>query len=80
MLSAGVAYSPSRGENKQDEEMGELSSSSYTDMLKIQLAHVPIRKSAQEEKELAERMARHEKVKPELVAATTHCGNSPKFT
>lgn len=66
------------GGEKPDEEMGE-SSTSYADTLRSRLAHAPIRKSSKKEQALAERLARHEKVEPELVAATTHLGQFTKI-
>ena len=47
---------------------------SYASMVKSRLAHAPVQRSPAEEKSVAEKLQRHERVEPELVAAAVHLG------
>ena len=43
-------------------------------MVKANLAHAPVKLTTEEGRSLAEKMQRHERVEPELVATATHLG------
>ena len=47
---------------------------SYASMVKANLAHAPVKLTKEEGRSLAEKLRRHERVKPELVATATHLG------
>ena len=47
---------------------------SYASTLKANLAHAPVKLTTEEGRTLAEKLRRHERVEPELVAAATHLG------
>ena len=47
---------------------------SYASTVKATLAHAPVKPTTEEERSLAEKLRRHERVEPELVAAATHLG------
>jgi hypothetical protein len=47
---------------------------SYASALKTHLAHAPVNPTKEEEQSIAERLRRHERVEPELVAAASHLG------
>ena len=45
---------------------------SYASTVKANLAHVPVKLTTEEGRTLAERLRRHERVEPGLVATATH--------
>ena len=47
---------------------------SYASTVKANLAHAPVKLTKDEGRSLAEKLRRHERVEPELVAAATHLG------
>ena len=47
---------------------------SHASTVKANLAHAPVKLTTEEGRTLAERLRRHERVEPELVAAATHLG------
>ena len=47
---------------------------SYASKMKANLAHAPMKLTKDEGRLLAEKLRRHERVEPELVAAATHLG------
>ena len=50
------------------------STPSYASTVKANLVHAPVKLTKDEGRLLAEKLRRHERVEPELVAAATHLG------
>ena len=57
----------------------EHSTQRYALMVKAKLAHAPIQPSSAEERSMVEKLKRHERIKPELLAIAAHLGKHVEF-